>query len=103
MNISNYIFSCNSIIGFDFYIQQDILNYLDVDSRIITKRICHSWNDIIEINGIKNTRKPSFNVNEKDMLLFSGCCDGSYRKINSHIPDWNFEYLKDNEKEEHIK
>jgi len=42
----------------DNYVSQDILAYLDNDTRVIVKTICHSWNANIQVcdfgeNGLK--------------------------------------------------
>jgi len=67
----------------DQYINQDILSYLDLDSRVIIKRIDLFWNKIMNNLGIDfaiNIDDPF--LSSIDKIFLSGCCSGSFRKIN---------------------
>jgi len=83
----------------DCYVNQDILSYLDVDTRIITKRSCVLWYNIIESIGIKETKCLYDSWRKKAQLIWSGCCDASSRKINNSITNcvskdkWIFGFL----------
>jgi len=68
----------------DTYINQDILSFLNIDSRVIVKRITQLWNSHIQNIGIKE-RKLEYT---SDMLCV-GCYDGSVRKINNGSNNWN--------------
>jgi len=68
----------------DTYINQDILSFLNIDSRVIVKRITQLWNSHILMIGIKESELKD----AKDLLRIS-CYDGSIRKINDGTYDWD--------------
>jgi len=71
----------------DCFVNQDILSYLDFDTKVIAKRIDSLWFDILNKSQSKDVILGWQTA--EDQLLWDGCCEGSIRKIVNGSKCWN--------------
>jgi len=65
----------------DYYVNQDIISYLDIDTRVITKRIYQIWNDISQQNGIQFRETDPLLLRGSDKIMYFGGFNNSLRNI----------------------